>query len=169
MKIYRQKLFFETTKEIEETKENWKKLKNKVSNVSKKLKNKILNPKDTAKDIKEGVVNKYNKYKNNPSLIKSESKELGKKAVKFVKENPRDALYLAGGYAIPAAIAKYTKSKKGKAIAGIAALLPLGESAVAIDHFSRSKEGKTAFKAGKQVISGTYKDIKNKFKKNDNT
>lgn len=38
MKIYRQKLFFETTKEIEETKENWRKLKNKVSNVSKKLK-----------------------------------------------------------------------------------------------------------------------------------
>lgn len=74
---------------------------------------------------------------------------------------------------VPAAtgklVGKFKGAKAGAAAAGIAALLPIGETALATDHFVRSKEGKTALKAGSQVISGTIKDIKNKLKKDDST
>lgn len=159
MKLKR-KLFFERTKEMEETAENFKELGRKANRTVNKLKKKLANLDDTAKEIKNSVKNTYKKYKDNPSLIKENVKSAGKKAIKFIKENPRDALYIGASYTVvPWLVGK----KFGPAAAATVAALPVGETAIALDHGIRSKTGKTALKAAGQIIKGTASDIKKKF------
>lgn len=166
MLIIRQKLFFETTKEIEETKKNLNNLSKKVSSSVSNFKNKISNPKKLAESIKDSVTTSYGKIKKDPSIISKSLKGSGKKILKFIKKNPRDAAYITAGYTLPVIAGKLVSKKKGEK-AGIATTatltaLPIGEAAVAIDHLSRSNEGKTAVKATGQVIKGIAKDISRK-------
>ena len=155
MIVIRQKIFFDRTKEMDETLENIKGAKNTVVSKLKKVKNIITNPKKTVKSVKDNL------GKVNSATIKNYLKGSGKKALKFIKNNPRDAAYMAAGYTIiPYIGGKIAEKKKGKK-AGIATLaaLPIGESLVAVDHLSRSKAGKTGAKALGQVIKGVASDI----------
>lgn len=160
---------------MEETAENFRKAKKKVSEVASKFIDKIKHPKESLKEGKiylkdktEKIKNKISQYKNDKELLKQDLKMAGKKTVKFVKENPRDAVYIGSSYfvippVVNKVVSKYRGPAAGKAAMAVAAGLPIGEALVGADHFARSKTGKTALKAGGQVIKGVGSDIKKKF------
>lgn len=170
MKVIRQKIFFEKTKEMEETAENWNKAKKKIKSISSNIYNKAKHPKELGeylKDKSRKLKEKVSDYKENPDKLKEDSKSLGKKAIKFVKDNPRDAVYIGSSYfvippVVNKVVSKYKGSAAGKVAAGVAAGLPIGEALIGADHFVRSDSGKTAIKAGGQVVKGVASDIKNK-------
>lgn len=161
----KRKLFFERTKEMEETSKNWKSFKKSLKSKAKKIGENIKHPKDTLEKIETSTKKSWKKYTTDPSEIKRTGKKVGKKAIKFVKENPRDAVYIGAEYTVlPALVGKMVGKtrgpKAGVAAAALTTALPIGEAAIGIDHFVRSKFGKTAIKAGGQVIKGTGEDIK---------
>lgn len=164
----RQKIFFERTKEMEETVENFRKLRRKVKSAGKTVVEKVSNPKKTLEEGKEWASSKLGKaegrikkYKEDPSLMGQDLKKVGKKAVKYVKENPMDAVYLTtGSVVLPALV----KKKYGVKAAGTVAALPIGEALVGANHLLKSEEGKTALKAGGQVVKGVGSDIIKKVK-----
>lgn len=159
MRILRQKIFFERTKEMKETAENFRNFKN---NVVSGISDTVKNPGKIGKKIKKTGEN-FGRIAKSPKLMGRIAKKTGNKLVNYIKKNPRDAAYLAVGNLIPVGVGKVVSEKKGKeagvAAAGVATALPIGETAIAIDHFARSNAGKTAFKAAGQVIKGSAKDI----------
>lgn len=175
MKILRQKIFFERTKEMDETIENFNKAKKKVKSVANKVLEKVKDPEKTFEEGKEYIKNKAKKisnkiseYRSDPGILKEDLKSAGKKTVKFIKENPRDAVYLGSSYfvippVVNKVVSRYKGPAAGKAAMAVAAGLPIGEALVGADHFARSKAGKTALKAGGQVIKGIGSDIRKKF------
>lgn len=162
MRLLRQKIFFETTEEMKETKKNIKDVKNKIVSEIKKVVNK--KPEEVFKNLKS-TGKKTVKLITSPKLSKRVLNIAGKKIVNYIKKNPRDAFYLAAGNLIPIGVGKVVSEKKGEkagaAAAGIATALPIGEVAVGIDHLSRSEKGKTAMKATGQIIKGVASDLGN--------
>ena len=159
MRLLRQKIFFEKTKEMKETAENFKNFKN---NVVSGVKDTVNNPGKLGKKLKKTGEN-IGRLAKNPKLMGKVAKKTGNKLVRYIKKNPRDAAYLAAGNLIPIGVGKVVSDKKGKeagvAAAGVATALPIGEVAIGLDHFARSNSGKTAFKAAGQVIKGSAEDI----------
>lgn len=161
MRLLREKIFFETTEEMRETKKNLKEAKDKVVS---KVKDTIKHPGKIVDGIKKTGKNTI-RIARKPKLAGKLIGITGRKAIKYIKENPRDAVYLAAGDSLPLLVGKVVSEKEGEeagvAAAGTTAALPIGEVAVGIDHLSRSEKGKTAMKATGQVIKGVASDLGN--------
>lgn len=155
MIILRQKIYFERTKEMEETAENLKKAKESVVESAKKTWNRIKHPGGTLKSIKDKI--------SNPKEIGKVLKSTGKKAWNFAKKNPRYAVYMGAGYGLPIVAGKVVAKKKGEkagvATAATLTALPIGEAAIGVDRLVTTEEGRTGIKATGQVIKGVAKDI----------
>lgn len=167
------KLYYERTQEMIETSENIRKLKGKVKEGAKKLGSKISHPVRTGREIGESVSGTYKKYKDDPGKLKTDASDKAKKAWKFMKKNPEDAVILGAGYtAVPYAtnkiVSRFKGPKAGLAMGAMAAALPLGELGVGLKHALVSKEGKTALKATGQRIKGVASDIKKKVTRRGN-
>lgn len=167
MIFFRQKLYYERTREMEEASEQWRILKSKTKEKLVKTKDAILHPTDSLNKLGNKISGKYRSYKADPNLLKQDVKKAGQKAWKFAKENPRDVAYLgANEFVLPVLTKKLVTKSKGRAAgltaAATVAALPLGESAIALDHFVRSKPGKSFIKAGGQHIKGVFNDLTKK-------
>lgn len=159
MIILRQKLYFERTKEMEETAKNLKEIKDNVVKGAKNTVEKIKHPGKTVKLAKDKIVGVVK----DPKKIGKALKNTGKKAWNFAKKNPRYALYMGAGYGLPVVAGKVVSKKKGEK-AGLATTatltaLPIGEVAIAADKLVTSKGGRTGLKATGQVIKGAVKDL----------
>lgn len=170
MIFFRQKLYYERTREMEEASEQWRILKSKTKEKLVKTKDAILHPTDSLNKLGNKISGKYRSYKADPNLLKQDVKKAGQKAWKFAKENPRDVAYLgANEFVLPVLTKKLVTKSKGRAAgltaAATVAALPLGESAIALDHFVRSKPGKSFIKAGGQHIKGAFNDLTKKKEK----
>ena len=159
MIILRQRLYFERTKEMEETAKNLKNAKDSVIKSTKNIIEKVKHPGKTIKVIRDKVVDSVK----HPGKIGKALKNTGKKAWNFAKKNPRYAVYMGAGYGVPILIGKAVEKKKGKK-AGVAATatltaLPLGEAAIGLDKLVTSKGGRTGLKATGQVIKGVVTDL----------
>lgn len=159
MIILRQKIYFERTKEMEETAENLKKMKESVVESARKTWKKIRHPGETAK----GLGKKVSDLTKNPGKIGKALKNTGEKAWIFIKKNPRYAIYMGAGYGLPVVAGKVVAKKKGEkagvATAATLTALPIGEAAIGLDRLVTTKSGRTGLKATGQVIKGVAKDI----------
>lgn len=159
MIILRQKIYFERTKEMEETAKNIRAAKDSVVEGVKKTWNKIKHPGRTAKDVGK----KVSDLAKNPEKIGKSIKNTGKKAWNFAKKNPRYAVYMGAGYGIPVVAGKVVAKKKGEkagvATAATLTALPIGEAAIGLDRLVTTEGGRAGIKATGQVIKGVAKDL----------
>lgn len=155
MIILRQKIYFERTKEMEKTAKNIRAAKDNVVEGVKKTWNNIKHPGKTLKSIKDKV--------SNPKEIGKALKNTGKKAWNFAKKNPRYAVYMGAGYGLPIVAGKIVAKKKGEkagvATAATLTALPIGEAAIGVDRLVTTEGGRTGIKATGQVIKGVAKDL----------
>lgn len=155
MIILRQNIYFERTKEMEETAKNIKAAKESVVEGAKKTWNRIKHPGEIFKSIKDKV--------SNPKEIGKALKNTGKKAWNFAKKNPRYAVYMGAGYGLPIVAGKVVAKKKGEkagvATAATLTALPIGEAAIGVDRLVTTEGGRTGIKATGQVIKGVAKDL----------
>lgn len=156
MIILRQKIYFERTKEMEETAENLKKAKESVVESAKKTWNSIKHPGETAKRVGRQI----KKVSKHPGKT---LKNIGSKVWDFAKKNPRYAVYMGAGYGLPIVAGKIVEKKKGKkagvATAATLTALPLGEAAIGVDRLVTTEGGRAGIKATGQVIKGVAKDL----------
>ena len=157
--ILKRKLYFERTKEMEETVKNLKDIKGNIVKSTKEVIEKVKHPGETARVFKKKVVS----VAKDPKKIGTALKNTGKKAWNFAKKNPRYAVYMGAGYGLPVVAGKVVGKKKGKeagvATAATLTALPLGEAAIGVDKLVTSKGGRTGLKATGQVIKGAAKDL----------
>ena len=165
MIILRQKIYFERTKEMEETAKNIRAAKDSVVEGAKKTWDKIKRPGRTAKNVKKKAADVIK----NPGKLGDSLKNVGKKAWNFAKKNPRYAVYMGAGYGLPIVAGKVVAKKKGEkagvATAATLTALPIGEAAIGVDKLVTSKGGRTGLKATGQVIKGVAKDLGKKILK----
>lgn len=155
MIILRQKIYFERTKEMEETAKNIRAAKDSVVEGAKKTWDKIKHPERTAKKVVDVI--------KHPGKLGEVIKNTGKKAWNFAKKNPRYAVYMGAGYGLPVVAGKIVAKEKGEkagvATAATLTALPIGEAAIGIDRLVTTEGGRTGLKATGQVIKGVAKDL----------
>lgn len=159
MIILRQKIYFERTKEMEETAKNIRAARDNIVEGAKKTWQNIKHPGKTLKRVKDNIAN----VTKHPGKIGKSLKNVGAKAWNFAKKNPRYAVYMGAGYGLPIVAGKIVAKKKGEkagvATAATLTALPIGEAAIGVDRLVTTEGGRIGIKATGQVIKGVAKDI----------